>query len=255
VGTASRAVIYLLISYILVVVALNRHAPAPASGQGALAELGRQPGGRALLGLLALGLAAYSLWRLLQALGRGPALGHQGQPKVYERAGWAALAIAYGYLCARAISLAVSPSPGRAGGASSHPQPWVAQALRWPAGPLWVGAAGVVLGLSGLCLAIWGLAHDYRSNVDPAAAGRQLFRAARVTGALGELTRGLLMVLVAVYLVKAAVEDNPGQAKSLGQALSSFSKGAAGTVWLSLAAAGLLCFAAFTCAEALYRKQ
>lgn len=253
-GIGARAVIYVVLAYIAVAIAANRRAPAPASGQGALAEVGRQPGGRPMLAVLALGLAAYALWRFLQAIGRGPALGHEGQPKAYHRAGWLVLAGVYGYLCGRAISLALSSAAGRSSGASSHPQTLVAQALRWPAGPLWVGATGVVAGASGLSLAVWGVAHDYRANVDPARAGSKVFGLARATGAVGEATRGLLVVLVAIYLVKAAGQDNPSQAKSLGQALSSFSRGAAGTVSLALAAAGLLCFAAFTVAEAAYKK-
>lgn len=253
-GIGARAAIYFLLAYIAADIAIAGRAPAPANGQGALAELGRQPGGRALLVALAVGLAGYALWREAQALGRSSGGDKKAAASALERTGWATAGAVYGALCVRAVLLAASSdSGGGGGGASAHPQPWVAVALRWPAGPLWVGAAGVVAGGSGVALAVWGVAHDYGRVIDERRSGHRKLQVARALGIVGEVVRGLLIVLVSAYLVSAAVRDNPSQAKSLGQALSSFHRTGAGPELLAVAALGLASFGAYSCFEALYR--
>ena len=67
------------------------------------------------------------------------------------------------------------------------------------------------------------------------------------------MARGSMLVLVSVYLLGAAVSDNPSRAKGLGSALGAFVRLPAGPPLLGLAAAGLLCFAGYSAIEALYR--
>src|ERR1700678_363937 len=69
-GLCSRSVIYVLLAYMAADIALTDSSPAQPSGTGALTEIGHQPGGRALLVLLAIGLGGYAAWRSTQALGR-----------------------------------------------------------------------------------------------------------------------------------------------------------------------------------------
>jgi Domain of Unknown Function (DUF1206) len=251
-GLGARAVIYVLLSYFAADIALTRTAPANASGSGAIAEVGRQPGGRFLLGVLAVGLAGYALWRLVQAV--GPQDRERGAEAVGKRVGLGAVAVVYVGLCARAVSSMTSlGAGGGGGGATSHPRPVVASVLRWPAGPVWVGLAGAALGLAGLGLAVWGAAHDYRDTFDVTRTGRLRFRLARAAGTLGDAARGLLVVLVSAYLFAAAQRDDPGQAKSLDGALRAFARVPIGPPLLLAAAAGLACFAAYSALEAAYR--
>ena len=175
---------------------------------------------------------------------------------VFKRAGWASVAIIYFSLCPRAVTLAVG-SPGSArsghGGPSSNPQPFVGLVLRWPGGTVWVGLVGAGVAVGGAALVIWGLAHDYSRTLRTERMSRAAFQCARAAGIIGEVTRGLLVMLVSAYLLAAAVTDNPAHAKSLGQALRSFDRMPAGPALLLIAAAGLVCFAAFSVFEALYR--
>jgi len=204
--------------------------------------------------VLAVGLAGYALWRVAQALSGSDAHEDKGAKAVLQRCGWAAVGGLYAFLCARAVSLALSSnSGGSSGGPSSHPQPWVAMALRWPAGPVWVGAAGLAAGAAGAGLAIWGAWHDYSKVIDVGRSGPAKLKVAWALGVAGEVVRGLLVVLVSAYLVSAAVQDQPSKAKSLGEALSSFGRSAPGPELLALAAVGLACFGLYSCFEALYR--
>jgi hypothetical protein len=251
IGLGSRAVIYALLAYLEADIALTRRAPAQPSGSGALAEIGKQPGGGALLAVLAVGLASYACWRLTQALSQR---GDENQAKTTsERVAWAGAALLYVGLCAQAIALALG-SGGGGGGATSRPQPFVAQVLRWPAGPVWVGLVGAGLGIGGLGLLVWGFVHDYSHALDTARARGFTFQVARATGMAGDAARGLLVLLVSVYLLESAATDDPSRAKGAGQALSSFDRLTVGPALLLVAAFGLACFAMYSVFEALYRR-
>ena len=258
-GLATRAVIYALLAYIALEIVLTHTSPAQANGSGALTEVRKQSAGRILLGLLAIGLLGYALWRVAQALSRDEqGVGNRPESTAtgtLERAGWVASAVVYFFLCGQAASLATSSTGGGSnGGPSSHPQPFVATVLRWPGGPVWVGLVASGVAIAGAALVIWGCLHDYSKVLETDRMGRTGFRAAQVTGIVGEAARGLLIVLVAVYLLSAAIDDNPSGAKSLNGALLSFDRLTVGPPLLLMAVAGLASFAVYSVFEALYRR-
>jgi hypothetical protein len=258
-GLATRAVIYALLAYIAAEIALTHSSPAQASGSGALTEVRKQSAGRFLLGLLAVGLLGYALWRVAQALSREKqGVGDRQESAAsgaFKRAGFVASAVVYFFLCAQAASLAVSSTgASSSGGPSSHPQPLVAAVLRWPGGPVWVGLVGSGIAIAGAGLVVWGCLHDYSEVLETDRMSCAGFRAAQVTGVVGEAARGLLIVLVAVYLLSAAIADNPSRAKSLNGALLSFDRLTAGPPVLLVAVAGLASFAVYSAFEAVYRR-
>ena len=248
-GIGARAVIYVLLAWMTADIATTHHSPSSPSGTGALAEVAKQPAGRPLIAFMAVGLLGYAAWRLAQALSGG-----KGASSLLQRAGWAAIGGLYLVLCWRAAELAINPARGSGGGASQHPQPLVATVLRWPGGPGWVGLAGAALAVGGIGLAVWGCLHDYSKTLDSRRLRGVAYQVARATGMAGEAARGALVVLVAVYLLDAAVRDQPSRAKSLGGALYTFNRLPAGAALLLLAAAGLVCFAVYSAFEARYRR-
>lgn len=258
-GLMTRAIVYGVLAYIAADLAFTHTSPAQANGSGALSEVGRQPAGRVLLAVLAVGLAGYALWRVSQALSRqNPEEKHRPEKEAMstvQRTGSICTAIVYFFLFGQAAVLAASAQSGGSGGGgpSAHPQPFVATALRWPAGPVWVGLAGAGLAIGGAALVVWGSFHDYSDVLDTRRMTRWTFRGAQVFGIAGEAARGLLIVLVSVYLLAAAVANNPAQAKSPNQALLSLDRVPAGQAVLLVTVVGLLCFAAYSVFEALYR--
>jgi Domain of Unknown Function (DUF1206) len=263
VGLTTRAVIYALLAYITADIAFTHTSPAQANGSGALSEVGRQPAGRLFLGLLAVGLVGYGLWRVAQALSRGDQgdqedkQGPEAQTiSTVERVGWMCTALLYLFLCGQAVVLALSANSGGSGGGgpSGHPQPFVATVLRWPGGPVWVGLAGAGFAIGGGALVFWGSFHDYSEVLDTGRMSQRAFRGAQVSGIVGEAARGLLIVVISVYLLAAAAADNPSRAKSINEALISLDRVPAGQGLLLLTVVGLLCFAVYSLFEASYRS-
>ena len=252
VGLLSRGIIYVVLAVLAALIAVRGSAPTQASGTGALAEIARHPAGPFLLGLLSAGLGAYGAWRLVQVVtGIEPA--SRDRPSGWQRLGWSFIAAAYFTLCADAVSL-LEGSGNSSSGPSSHPAPYVATALRWPAGQVLVGLGGAGLIIGGVVLAVWSCAHDSRRTFRRSRMPGWAFAGARVTGIIGDVTRGGLILLVGVYLTLGAAQDSPAKAKSVDQVLQTVAHQPLGPLWVSLAAAGLAAFALYSIVEAAYRR-
>ena len=71
-GIAARGVIYAIIGVLAIKLAVGSGGET-TNQQGALATIAKQPFGKALLILMAIGLAGYAIWRLVRAaIGHGP---------------------------------------------------------------------------------------------------------------------------------------------------------------------------------------
>lgn len=247
-GLGARSLIYLLIAYLTADIALHGRSRIAADSSGAFNEMARQPAGPAILFIVAIGLLGYALWRVVSAVAAENPREHSWA----KRLGLAACGALYLGLCAQAVGLALGG--GRTSSASSNLSPIAATVLRWPGGPLYVGlcAAGFVSG--GFALLIWGWAHDYAQILDRSRMSRRMYDAARVTGIIGDSVRGLLIVLIGVYLMVSAVTDNPAKVKGLDQTLQALAHRSFGVWLLSVAAAGLFSFGLYSAFEARYRR-
>ena len=71
-GLVARGVIYAIIGVLAVEMAFGAGGKT-TNQSGALGELAKQPGGKILLVLMAIGLFGYAFWRLLRAAAQGGA--------------------------------------------------------------------------------------------------------------------------------------------------------------------------------------
>ena len=100
--------------------------------------IAKQPFGKALLILMAIGLAGYAIWRLVRAaIGHGP----EASDDTKERISGAASGIGYLSLCITAVALLL----GSGSGGSSDPGGATAGVLGWPGGQILVGIAGLII--------------------------------------------------------------------------------------------------------------
>jgi len=106
--------------------------------QGALHTVARQPFGKLLLTLVAIGLGGYSLWRLVRA---GIGHGREGSDSGFQRVAALASGLVYGAMCAVAIQILV----GSGGGTAGSPKKATGGVFGWPAGTWIVGIVGGVM--------------------------------------------------------------------------------------------------------------
>ena len=73
-------------------------------------------------------------------------------------------------------------------------------------------------------------------------------------GVFGHLARMVVFGLIGYFLVRAAIDYNPKEAIGLDGALAALRDASYGPFLLGLVAAGLIGFAAYSIADARYRK-
>lgn len=249
-GFVARGVTYGVIGALAVALALGAGTMgATPNQQGALALIARSAVGRPALILIAAGLLAYALWKLVQALvGRGPEGG--GSPRAVDRISNAAGGVVYiGFFL-----VAVRVIAGSAGNASRASQHAAAGVLGWPGGQLIVGVAGVVviaISLYQLVDAVRGGFADDSKLERLDARQRRLFM---TVGRIGLAGRTLVFLLVGYFLLRSAIDYSPRNAVGVDGALARLHGQPYGPWLVGLVAAGLLAFATFSLAEARYRR-
>jgi hypothetical protein len=243
----SRAVVYLLLGALVIEIAVRGRSSNAADSQGAFAAISHWPAGRELLAIVGLGLAAYALWRFVEAASNSP----QGPTSAWARLGWAAAGLVYVFLCVNAVELLVGAQPQ---GAHPSATPFAAHVLRLPGGDILLGVLAAVVAAAGVVLIIWGVSHDYAALLRRSEMGPASRRSLRPAGAVGNVARGVAVLLVASFLFSSAVSVNPERAKSLDAALQSLAGSMPGAVLLGAIGAGFLAFSVFSIFEARFRR-
>jgi hypothetical protein len=248
-GYATIGVVYLMIGTLATQAALGTGG-AIADTRDVLVTIARQPFGRVLLGLTALGLSGYVLWRFVQA-GWDPE--HQGTDArgLLTRLGCAVSGVAYAALAVLAARMALGA--GGAGGPAAE-QAWTARLLAQPLGPWLVGIiGGIIIGV--------GLAHFYRAYtarfMQEYATGEMTARQqrwARRLGQWGLAARGVTFGIIGGFFLYAGVSADPSEARGLGGALVAVAQQPYGPWLLGVVALGLVAYGLFCLSQALYRR-
>lgn len=247
-GIAARGVVYVLIGVLAIELARGDGGGQQADSDGALRAVAAASFGSVLLGVLAVGFVGYAIFQAIEA-----AFGHPGEDSGAKRTGKRVLAAAsaVGYV---ALALtAVGLLRGTSSGGGNQERPLTARLLDLPAGQLIVGAVGVAIVAAGILVIAKGLLRKFEKHLRTGAMGATTLRVVRILGVAGHVARGAVFVVAGGFLVKAAIDFDPKQAKGLDATLKSLVDAPAGPALLGTAAVGLVLFGAYCFAEARYR--
>jgi hypothetical protein len=244
-GLVARGVIYAIVGVLAIELALGEGGKT-TNQQGALQEIAKQPFGKVLLVLMIVGLAGYAIWRLVRAaIGHGP----EAADDTKERIAGLASGIAYAMLCVTAVSILAG-----SGGGSGSPDKTTGGVLGWPGGQLLVGLAGLIIIGVGLEQGYKGITKSFLEKSKTEEMSERVKRAFTALGVFGHLARMVVFALIGYFLLRAAIDFDPDKAVSLDGALAAVAKASYGPVLLGIIAAGLIGFAAYSVADARYRK-
>jgi Domain of Unknown Function (DUF1206) len=244
-GLAARGIIYILIGWVAVLVALGQSSHE-ADQQGALQLLAGKPYGSISLWLLAIGFAAYALWRLSEA-----AYGVAGDGK---RAGPRLRSLARAAIYAFLAYLAFQVISGARGSQSGQQQDVTAKVMQHPGGRWLIGIAGLVVVIIGLILAMEGVHRTFMKYLRTSQMSPRTRRLVKVLGMIGTVARGVVVVLVGILVIDAAVTHNPASSGGIDKALLTLRDQPAGPILLLLVALGLVIFGLYGLCEARWRR-
>lgn len=248
-GYAAKGLVYGLVGLLALQVALGRGG-ALTDPRGVLPTLLQAPFGRALLAVVALGLAGHALWRFVQALLDTEARGG-GLPGLLVRAGYAGVGVIYLGLALAAARL--SAGAGETGG--TDVPDLTARLMRQPLGRYLVLAVGLVVVGVGLYQIAKGWRGRFRRELRLAQMSAREQRLAERSGLVGLLAHGLALGLIGLFLIVAAWRADPHEARGLGATLATLAQQPFGPWLLGAMALGLLAYACFTIVEARYRRM
>lgn len=248
-GLAARGVVYLLVAYIAVRIALL-HSGQQADRQGAMQQIAHNTPGKIVLLLMAVGFFGYAAWRIVQAVTGFPdSDGAKEWGKRAVSAGRALLYLAFAYSAARA---ALSGQSGS--GSDRTSKTATAGVLAHQGGRALVIAAGVGLIIAGIALAVRGVMRKFESHLDTGRMGETTQAVVATLGVAGQTARGVIFAVIGGFLIDAAVSYDPHKAQGLDGALRALGQATGGQLLLALVALGLGCFGAYSLAEARYRE-
>jgi hypothetical protein len=246
-GLAAKGVSYGIVGALAIGVAVGAGGRT-TSRQGALQTLARHGWGEMLLVLLALGFAAYALWRFVEAFAErdDEALKRWG-----KRAGYVGRGLIYAGLTFTSVKLVVGSSEQQSQNEKAHKT--TAALFDWPAGRWIVGTAGACIVGVGLWNLYRGLARKFDDRWRTGQMSSTELRWGRRAGVVGHIARAVVFALIGIFVAKAAVDFDPKAAVGLDGALQKLAHAAYGPYVLGLTAAGLICYGLFCLVDARYR--
>ena len=249
-GLVARGLLYGVVALLAVQVA-HGHNEVQPDKQGALQTVVRQPLGRLLVLLLAVGFAGYAVWRLVEAA-VGPPDEPDRRKANFKRVGYAGRAGLYTFFCASAVKVFIWST--RASVNENPEVDWTARVLNWPGGTWLVQAVGLGILGAGLYIGWRGLSGKFRKRLKAIEMGPVATRWVRGIGTVGNVARMLVTLVIGVLLIVAARQHDPGQAVGIDGALKRLAERSFGPALLVVVAAGLAAYGLYSLAEARYRR-
>jgi hypothetical protein len=227
VGLIAYGVVYLLVAWIALQLAWGKSSEE-ASQQGALKELADEPLGGVLLWVVAIGLFALVIWRILEL-----AYGHLDLEKKLSATG---RAVVYLVLGISAIRVAVG-----SGGSSTGSQRSLSARL------MENGAGRVLIVMVGLVIIAIGIREIYKAvtkkfTVDLTGG---VSDATILLGRIGYAAKGVAFFIVGALFGWAAIDYDPQKAGGLDTALHTIKEQPFGAFLLTLMAIGIACFGVY----------
>ena len=245
-GFAAIGVVYLLMGVLALLAAFGQRRGVQADKEEAVKRLQDLPGGNLLLGLIAVGLVGYIIWRFTQAI-RDTERKGSGFKGLCIRFWYMASGLFYSGLALYAGRLALH---GRADDANDTTKSLTAKVLTWPAGDWLIILSGLVV----IGVGIYQSYRAYSRKLESDVNGRRLSdaeeRLVYCVAQVGVTARGVVVSLIGYFLLRAG---QLSRAEAVGSTDDAFNLLATmGPVALGAVAAGLVAYGIYSLVQARY---
>ena len=251
-GLVAKGLSFGIVGVLAIKVATGSGGKA-TSRQGALQSLSHSGFGKLLLLVLALGFAAYAIWRFVQAVAEKDEDGDEkGKAKKWgKRAGYVGRGLIYASLTASTVKILAGSGQQQSQNQKAHST--TATVLGWPGGRWLVGLVGIAIIGAGL----WNLYRGLTRKFEDKWRTGQMSRTERAwggrAGVVGHAARFVVFALIGVFITKAAIDFNPKDAIGLDGALQKLAHTNYGPYLLGFTAFGLVCYGIYCLVDARYR--
>ncbi len=249
-GYAAKGFVYAAIGILALLAAFSIGGETTGTA-GALHAIARQPFGKMLLGIIAISLLGYVIWRLIQAFNDPGNKGHDTKG-ILTRLGHILSGITYIGVAANAGLLAMGSSSSSSGDSSK--EDWTAMVMQQPFGRWLVGIAGAVT----IGIGLWRIYRAYKTKFRQQLNLQNLNHRQQNwlvnISRFGIAARGVVFIAIGFFVLKAAKNYDPEKVKGLDGILLSLAQQPFGKALLALMALGLISYAMYLFLQARYRR-
>ena len=252
-GYAAKGLVYAIVGWLAASAAFGPGGRT-AGTRGALRSLLKQPFGRILLGLVAIGLSGYVLWRFVQAIMDTENKGTDAKG-IILRLSYAGNGSIYGGLAITAFDLIIDEVEREVDIDDSYgSRDWTALLLAQPFGQWLVGTVGAIV----IGLGFYEFYQAYTANF------RRKFKlnemsdiektwATRI-GRFGLVAKGIVYSIIGFFFIQAARQAKSKRVRGLEGALDSLARQPYGRWLLGIVAIGLIAYGVYYVVQARYRR-
>ena len=201
-----------------------------------------------MLALLAVGLACYALWKVVQGVKDPDGKGSDAHG-IVRRVAYVGSGALYGLLAYTAAQSILGAEDTSEDAATAS-----AMAFQPPLGPILVWLVGTIVVAVGLYQLYAAYEAKFRDDLWLHQMGETEERWVTYARRIGTAARAIAIGVAGVFVVLAAYQSDPSETRGLGGALETLQRQPLGTYMLCAVAAGLLVYGAFMLLVALYRR-
>lgn len=239
-GLAARGFVYLAMGWLAVLVAAGGRARVDQ--RGALSEVLNRPMGMAVVAAMAVGFAAYAIWRLSEA-----AFGIKFEDGAGPRVKSLVRGLAYGVLAFGAVSVLAGARATQSG-----QQADMAGTVMELTGGRWlVGAVGVVVAGVGIMMVYEGWSAAFMRYFGYLPQPRRTVIV--WMGRVGTVARGIVVAVTGVLVIASAWTSQAKKAGGIDEAFRTFLDQPYGGFLVAGLGVGLMVFGIYGLAEAVWR--
>ena len=247
-GYAAKGVVYTLIGVLAFQAAIGSGGET-TNTTGVFERIDDAQFGRILLIAMGVGLAGYALWRFLQAIKDTENKGADAKG-IAIRVGYAGIGLVHLGLAVSAFAIV----SGKAGGGDSAPG-WTAKLMSQPLGRWLVAIAGAMILARGAFQVYQAYSRKFREKLMLRKMSANGEKWATRLGRMGYVARGVVFAIIGVFLILAAIREDPSEARGLDGALDVVARQPWGWVILAIVAMGLIAYGLFMFVESRYRRM
>lgn len=243
-GLTAKGIVYCLLGLLAFMAAfeIGGQSTDDAERSGVLKAIQDLPAGNILLGLTAIGLLCYAIWRLIQAIKDTENKGSDAKG-VARRIRYAFSGLVYGGFAVLAARMVLGDGGGGGGGDSR--QTLAAKLLEQPFGQLLVGIVAVGTIAAGLYQIYYGYSEKYKKEVQSGGFKHEVEHQLIRAGKLGYMARGIVWLVIGYLFLQAAVKASSSEAGGSSKAFQLLENNSYGSFILGAVALGLIFYGVF----------
>lgn len=249
-GLYTKGIVYALIGALTAMAAFGLGGDIKGR-KGIVDFLMNQPAGSVLVGIVALGLLCYSLWRLYECV-QDPD-GREDENRVGSRLKYLYSGLVYGFIAySFAKPLIGGGSGGGSGSGGSKKKAALAEMLEKDWGVWVIGAIAIIVLAMAAYQIYRGISEKYMDKIENHQGSREKYQTVKNLGKVGYIARGIVFAILAFFLYKVITAHSADQYKGTEGAFQWMLKQDYGTWLMGAVALGLLAYGIFTMAVARY---